>query len=160
MTCVLFVCAAAAVSALDGFDSAGLRLALKVYEDCSKTDGFSPCFKKKALTFLDRLGRMDKLSLTDGVTIMRANDTPVQDTPISEDQLESSLPRAADARDDALNTMLLDKVSNLVSSRTLQISMPKISADDFSLEEGEYFRVCFCRVSLMTMRNSHNSEFS
>lgn len=99
--------------------------------------------QEKALTFLDRLGRMDKLSLTEGVTIVRASDTPVQENanPISEDQLETTLPRAADARDDALNTMLLDKVSNLVSSRTLQISMPKISADDFSLEEGEYFQV-------------------
>lgn len=140
---MLFVVAVAATvgSALEGFDSAGLRIALKVYEDCSKTDGFSPCFKKKALTFLDRLGRMDKLSLTEGVTVVRASDAPVQENPMSEDQLETTLPRAADARDDALNTMLLDKVSNLVSSRTLQISMPKISADDFSLEEGEYFQV-------------------
>lgn len=149
----MFVVSALALAeaSSEGLDSAGLRIALKVYEDCAKTDGFTPCLKKKAYTFLDRLGRMDKLSLVDGVSIVRAEDTPAPEPAVSEEQLEQSLPRAADARDEALNNMLLEKVSSLVSSRTLQISMPKLTADDFSLEEGKFNS--FRRLS------SHNYHF-
>lgn len=125
--------------ASDGLDSVGLRLALKVYDDCAKSDGFSPCLKKKAYTFLDRLGRMDKLELVDGVSIVRApgDAAPAPEPAVTAEQLENTLPRALDAKDEALNTMLMDKVSSLVSSKTLQISMPKLTADDFSLEEGK-----------------------
>lgn len=133
---VLFMALASTVFALDGLDYPGLRIALKVYDDCSNSDGFTPCLKKKAVTFLDRLSRMDKLSIADGVDIVKAADAPAtQETAISEEQLEISLPRAADAKDEALNNMLMEKVSSIIGSRTLQVSMPKL-AEEFSLEEG------------------------
>lgn len=133
---VLFLALATTAFAFEGLDYPGLRIALKVYDDCSRADGFTPCLKKKAVTFLDRLARMDKLSIADGVDIVKAADAPAtQETAISEEQLEVSLPRAADAKDEALDTMLMEKVSSIIESRTLQISVPKI-AEEFSLEEG------------------------
>lgn len=133
----VFIALAGAVSASeDSFENAGVRVALKLYEDCTKSDGFAPCLKKKALTFLDRLGRMQKLSLADGVTVTRVqNDT--LEPPISEEQLEKSLPRGADAQDQVLNSMLLDKVSRVLSTRSIQVTLPKFSASDFSMEEGK-----------------------
>lgn len=139
MRCVLFVLflalASTAINAFDGLDYPGLRVALKVYDDCSKADGFTPCLKKKAVTFLDRLARMDKLNIADGVDIVKGADAPAtQEATVSEEQLENTLPRAADAKDEALNTMLVDKVSSIIGSRTLQISMPKLG-EEFSLQE-------------------------
>lgn len=136
--CVLIVVAAAAVvvSAQDSFESTGIKLALKIYDDCSKTDGFSPCLKKKAITFLDRLGRMDKLSIAEGVTIKKSTETqPNQQPALTEEQLEVSLPRSIEAKDEALSDMLLDKVTGFVSSRTIEINLPKMS--EFGLEEGK-----------------------
>lgn len=140
MRCVFvmfFLALASGAFAFDGLDYPGLRIALKVYDDCSKTEGFSPCLKKKAVTFLDRLARMDKLSIAEGVDIVKAADAPsTQETALSEEQLENSLPRAADAKDEALNQMLMDKVGSVIGSRTLQISMPKL-AEEFGVEEGK-----------------------
>lgn len=150
---VLFLALATTAMAFDGFDYPGLKVALKVYDDCSsKVDGFTPCLKKKAVTFLDRLARMDKLNIADGVDIVKGADAPVlQETNISEEQLENNLPRAADAKDEALNNMLVEKVTSIIGSRTLQISMPKLE-EEFSLqEEGNCLLIVNCkRVSLYT----------
>ncbi|KAK9879991.1 hypothetical protein WA026_008504 [Henosepilachna vigintioctopunctata] len=134
-TCVFVIFALAIVTATaseDSFENTGVRVALKLYDDCTKSGLFSQCLKKKALTFLDRLGRMQKLSLTDGVTVTRLENEPI-DPPIDEAQLEKSLPRGADAQDQILNTMLFDKAAKILSSRSIEIGFPKFSSD---LEEG------------------------
>ncbi|XP_060529011.1 uncharacterized protein LOC132703645 [Cylas formicarius] len=110
-----------------GFETTGIKVALKLYEDCSHSDGFSPCLKKKALTILDRLGKMDKLSIIDGVTLVRAKDVREVDPPVTEEQLENTLPRGADARDEALTNMLFDRVGKIIGSRTVEVSLPKVS---------------------------------
>lgn len=105
-------------------------MALKIYDECNKAEGFSPCLKKKAITFLDRLGRMEKINLADGVIVSKSSDAPLEPT-VTEEQLDSTLPRADDAKDQALNTILLDKVSKLVGSRSIELTLPKLD-----LEEG------------------------
>lgn len=139
MRCVIFVLFLALAStalAFEGLDYPGLRIALKVYDDCNKADGFTPCLKKKAVTFLDRLARMDKVSIADGVDFVKATDAPqTQEPTLSEEQLETTLPRSADAKDEALNNMLMEKISTVIGSRTLQISVPKM-VEEFGLEEG------------------------
>ncbi|CAG9817463.1 unnamed protein product [Phaedon cochleariae] len=126
--------------AQDSFDNAGVRVALKIYDDCSKADGFTPCLKKKAITFLDRLGRMDKFSLAEGVVVSKASDSPKEGPVITEETLEQTLPRAADAKDEALSNLLLEKVTNFIGSRSVEVSLPKISgrelAEDLGVEEG------------------------
>lgn len=133
--CVVLSVIVLGASAQESWDSQGIKLALRVYDECSSSDGFSPCLKKKALTFLNRLSRMDKLNLVDGVFVIKTDDAPVQQE-VTDEQLENSLPRAADARDAALDTMLLDKITSFVSSRTLTVTMPKINIEDLGLEEG------------------------
>lgn len=129
-TFVLVLAFAVVALGQESFESTGIRLALKIYDDCSKSDGFSQCLKKKAITFLDRLGRMDHFALAEGVVVSRANEvTP--ETTLSEEQLEKTLPRASDAKDDALTNILLEKVSKFVGSRTIEITIPKMG-----LEEG------------------------
>lgn len=130
LTCVIVLAFAFGALAQESFESTGIRMALKIYDDCNKGDGFSPCLKKKAITFLDRLGRMEKISLAEGVIVSKSPDAPVEPT-VTEEQLDSTLPRSDDAKDQALNTILLDKVSKLVGSRSIELTLPKLD-----LEEG------------------------
>lgn len=135
IACVLVLTVAGSVIASDSFDNMGVRIALRVYDECSNADGFSPCLKKKAITFLTRLARMDKFSLGEGIAVVRADDAPpVEENTITEDQLDKTLPRGVDAKDDALNTILMDKLTSFVSSRTLQVTLPKL---DLGPEEGK-----------------------
>ncbi|XP_044271486.1 uncharacterized protein LOC123015677 [Tribolium madens] len=129
-TLVLVAAFAVVALAQDSFDSTGIRLVLKIYDDCSKSSGFSPCLKKKAITFLDRLSRMDHFTLAEGVMITKSNDV-IPEATLSEEQLENTLPRASDAKDEALTNILLDKVAKFVGSRTIEVTFPKLA-----LEEG------------------------
>ncbi|KAG5876231.1 hypothetical protein JTB14_011674 [Gonioctena quinquepunctata] len=126
--------------AKDIFEHSDVREALKLYEYCSNAGGFSPCLKKKAITFLDRLERMDEISLADGVTVSKSPDAPKEGALVTEEQLEKTLPRSGDDKDEILTNMLMEKITNFIGSRTLQVSLPKISgrelAEDLEIEEG------------------------
>ncbi|CAH1111147.1 unnamed protein product [Psylliodes chrysocephalus] len=125
------------ISALaqDNFESSSVQLALKIYDDCSKMDGLSVCLKKKAVTFIDRLGRMDKLALSDGIVVHKTADAPKDGPAVTEDQLDQTLPRSSDAKDEALTEMLMDKIGNFVGSRSIEVALPKISVAEL-IEEG------------------------
>lgn len=129
MRTVSLVLAACFLGALaqDSFENTGVKLAFKIYEDCGEAAVFSSCLKRKAITFLDRLGRMEKFSLMEGVTIKRSKDAEVNTT-TSEDVQK----RSSSATDEDLNSMLMEKFSNLIGSRTVEISVPKLA-----VEEGE-----------------------
>lgn len=135
-TVVLVLAFAVVALAQESFESTGIRLALKIYDDCSKSSGFSPCLKKKAITFLDRLSRMDHFSLAEGVMVTKSTQT-TPETTLTEEQLENTLPRASDAQDEALTNILLDKVSKFVGSRTIEVTIPKLA-----LEEGNLNLFC------------------
>lgn len=138
----LALCVLAYVSvttfALESWDTAGVRIAIKVYEECSKSDGFSPCLKKKALTFFDRLSRVDKLALSEDLVIVKADDAPIANNSnqINQEQIEKSLPKEPHAKDTALDNLLYDKITSFISSRTLRFTMPKISINSLGFEEG------------------------
>lgn len=131
---VLF-CATVALAA-DGFEDASTRIALKVYEDCSASEDFYVCLKKKAITFLDRAGRAPKFSLSDSVKIVRAIDAPESKEEVTEAKLDEILPRSADAKNAALTEMLSDKVSDFLGTRTIEISLPRSLSEDDDSEEG------------------------
>lgn len=121
-------------------ENPGLRAALRVYDECSRAQGFGYCLKKKMLVFVDRLARMERITVAEGVQVVRANDAvnpPPQ--PLTDDELEKSLPRASDARDSALDNMLMERLASYVSSRTLQVTLPEVTGKEISrsMEEGK-----------------------
>lgn len=125
---------ALSVLAQESFESASVRFILKIYDECANSEGFSPCLKKKAVTFLDRVARMEKLPLMEGVALIKSKDvvTPVEPYAI-ENEIEQNLPRSVEGQDEVLNGMLNERVNSLLGSRTIEISMPKISE---MIEEG------------------------
>lgn len=140
-TCVflLIVCAESSLGLFD-FDSVGQRIIYKVYDECIRSDtGITPCLKKKAITFIDRVAKLDAIPLIDGVSVLKTGDAKV--TPIqTEMELENSLPRGLEARDQMLNSLLIDRVAAFFGSHTLKLQFPDMTSQELSrsIEEGKY----------------------
>lgn len=137
------------------FMSPGVRAALRVYDECQRAEGgFSVCLKKKAITFIDRVTKVDAINIGEGVRVVRSADSPIVDVPksIGED-LDKNLPRNAEARDETLSTMLADRVARFLSSRTVMVSLPKVSPDELgrSVEEGNVLSAKFISVPSPSM---------
>lgn len=133
---VLLFCISCALTDETG-DDASVRIALKVYDDCAKAESFSICLKKKAVSFLDRLGRTENFSVTDGVSVRRVADAPAEGPILSEQKLEETLPRSEDAKENALDDIIAEKVTNFVGSRTIEVSLPRLLPEDLGIETGK-----------------------
>lgn len=135
--CAVLVLFAVSANAEDLYNQ-GTRALLRVYDECSKAEfGLSACLKKKAISIIDRVGRLDSLTVNDGLKVVK-NANAVDMKVISDNELEQNLPRGLEARDEALTELLVQKVASFVSGRTVQIELPKLSTEDLGrgLEEG------------------------
>lgn len=113
----------------------GYRSIYRIYEECQlRGGGVSPCLKKKAIAFFERIGRIDNLPISDNLELIRVPNAV--NTTTSHD-LEN-LGRAGASRDDVLNDILLDRIANLMNGFNVQISLPKTKTGDLkrSIEEG------------------------
>lgn len=135
---VLIVCLV--VINADDAPSLGLRAVLRVYDECQKAEGgFPPCIKKKTISFIDRVTKIDAITIGDGVKLVRSEDSVAdQDATAIQTDYEQSLPRGLEARDEALSLILFERISNFFNGRVLKINLPKLSSDDIGrqLEEG------------------------
>ncbi|XP_033341533.1 DUF1676 domain-containing protein Osi12 [Megalopta genalis] len=120
----------------DSLVDRGLRAMHRVYEDCQQRNiGISPCLKKKAISFFERLGRMRSLPLSETFELVRTSDEPPKSTVTD---LEASLGRNAASKDEILNEILLDRVASLLNSFNVQIRLPKTTPGELKrgMEEG------------------------
>lgn len=136
--CVFVLSVIACAFAEEELADSSARIAIKLYNDCNNDVGFSVCLKKKAISLLDRLGRMENVSLGAGINIVQRPDANCNESAVSEKDMEDNLPRALDAKEDALSYMLMDKLFNYVGSRRVELSLPKLDASEL-VEEGEDF---------------------
>ncbi|KAL7296211.1 hypothetical protein TKK_0010749 [Trichogramma kaykai] len=128
-------------SAAGGLLDRGYRAAFRVYEDCQQRNvGVSACLKKKAITFFDRLGRIDSLPISENLELVKAPGAePYEPAARNLSDVEATLGRTSGAsRDEALNDILLDRVSALMNGFNVQIRLPKTSPVELkrSIEEG------------------------
>lgn len=140
---------------INGDDSiaTGLRFFLRLYDDCSRKDGLSPCLKMKAITFFDRAMRTPEIPLTDTLVLVQnganSEETSVsvdkEQTPVgrslTEAELEASLPTDNyEERDLQLNQLLLDRVARFFNAYKVQFAFPKLETSELkrNLEEGVY----------------------
>lgn len=119
----------------------GMRAMMRIYDDCQRADGgFAMCLKKKAVTFIDRVAKIDTINLGDGVKVVGLeNDVKVPKT-LSENDLDQMMPRALEDRDYFLTNLLTEKIASYISGRNIQISLPQITSADLGrgMEEGEF----------------------
>lgn len=150
--CLVLCCATAVIYAEDqtgpgdnsSSASPGLRSMIRIYDECQRTEGgVAMCLKKKAVTFIDRIAKIDVINIGDGVRVVGVIDGSGGSTKasksISENDLDKILPRALDDRDHYLNNMLTEKLADYISGRKIQISLPQVTSSDIGrgLEEGE-----------------------
>lgn len=100
-----------------------VKFVYKIYQECAAAD-LSSCLKMKLITAIDRVTRSYKeVPLFGGVSFVKdANPAPEPAASTqTEADLEASLPRAIGEREDALNTLIFDKVTSFLQSHTLQV---------------------------------------
>lgn len=103
------------------------KYVFKVYQECSAKD-LTSCLKMKLITALDRAAKSyNEIPLFEGVTFVRQDITPVQNDITNEVDLEATLPRALEERQDALDDMISNRVSDFLESHTLQVTVYSIS---------------------------------
>jgi hypothetical protein len=118
-----------------------IRFLFRIYNDCSQKD-MSSCLKMKLVTALDRASKSrSDLNVFEGVTFARdpsaISDESVKGKPISEAELEASLPRGLQDKEELLDGLIIEKILEFFKSHTLQFKLP--SAEEFQrslAEEG------------------------
>ncbi|XP_021918893.1 uncharacterized protein LOC110829472 [Zootermopsis nevadensis] len=118
-----------------------LRFLFRIYNDCSQRD-MSSCLKMKLVTALERASKSQSdFKVIEGVTFTRdpsaVSDKSVDGKPISEEELEASLPRGLQDKEDLLDGLIMEKIMGFFRSHTLQFKLP--SAEEFQrslTEEG------------------------
>ncbi|XP_071441040.1 uncharacterized protein [Hetaerina americana] len=97
-----------------------------VFEDCVMKFSFS-CIQKKVLVFIERLGRRDMFGSLGGyLSVVRSApvDASSGEALMSEQALDASLPRAADAREEALESLMDDSVDRFFREHVLRVHLP------------------------------------
>lgn len=121
----------------------GLRSIMRIYDECQRSDsGVAMCLKKKAVTFIDRISKIDVINVGDGIRVVgveNAAATAKSARALNEYDLDQMMPRSMEDRDYFLNNMLTDKLANYISGRKIQISLPQVTPNELGrgMEEGE-----------------------
>lgn len=137
---LLFVCSAIVRGNEDeSILERGYRALYRVYEECQHRNmAVSPCLKKKAISFFERLGRIQALPIGENLELIRVSPLP-EDNSRSFSDLEKTLARTnGGAADEILNDILFERVAALMNSFNVQISLPKTNSGELkrSVEEG------------------------
>lgn len=140
---IIFVCCVVgALAHADEFASPEVRAVVRIYDDCQRAEGgMVNCFKKKAITFIDRMASIDTISMGEGVRVVRnANSNQSTDLPKlqTDAEVERSLPRGLDGREQALTDLLVERVARFFNTRSVTINFPSVSSNEIarSMEEG------------------------
>lgn len=141
--CVLLLLACSAIVRADedgGFLDRGYRALYRVYEECEHRNmAVSPCLKKKAIAFFERLGRIQTLPISDNLELVKVASVPENSSKSTVSDLEKTLARTSgSATDEILNEILFERVAALMNSFNVQISLPKTTSGELkrSVEEG------------------------
>ncbi|XP_029160718.1 uncharacterized protein LOC114932598 [Nylanderia fulva] len=112
-----------------------LRYVYQVYKECAGAE-LSPCLKLKLLSAMDRISRNVQLNVADGVTLVHDESTANESEPEkSLQEIEASLPRSLEDKDDALNGMIFDRIIKFFQSHTLKLKLPNVEELQRSFSE-------------------------
>lgn len=95
----------------------------KTYQECASQD-LSTCLKLKLYTVIDRIARSNSdFKVYEGVTFEKEEGVAdeEQQPGKSEQEIEASLPRSLDDKEQTLNQMILDRVLSYFDSHTLKV---------------------------------------
>lgn len=98
----------------------------KMYQTCSNMD-VSVCLKLKLLGVLDNASRsMKEIEILDGVKFISAEDAEEAETTsdpiVTEDEIIKQLPRSLEDKENALTSLIWNKIVDFFQRHTLQVS--------------------------------------
>lgn len=97
------------------------RFMYKVYQECAATD-LSSCLKLKLIAAMDRVARAyNEVPLFEGVSFVKQTSAAQEEQVKTEADYEATLPRALAEKEEALNSMIVDKIFKFFESHTLQV---------------------------------------
>lgn len=101
-----------------------IKYLYKTYQDCSASD-LSTCLKLKLFTVIDRVARSNSdFKVYEGVTFVKDGEEETDDSvPKSEFEIEASLPRSLEDKDQTLNSLIMDKIMSYFGSHTLKVKL-------------------------------------
>lgn len=107
-----------------------LSMVYRLYQQCAG-ENLSVCLKIKLLTGLEKTFRSTRaLKLIDGIQFIptsssssASKESLKSKLPLNERDLEASLPRALDAKDQTLNNLIFKKLSAFLQDHTLQVNL-------------------------------------
>jgi hypothetical protein len=113
-----------------------LRAVYQIYKDCSGPE-VSSCLKLKLLTTMERASRSVQLNIIEGVTLVKDEQANINiEEPVKTPQeIEASLPRSLEDKEDALNSMIVEKAVSFLQSHTLKVKLPNVEELQRSLTE-------------------------
>jgi hypothetical protein len=99
-----------------------IKYLYKTYQDCSSSD-LSTCLKLKLYSIIDRVARSNSdFKVYDGVTFVKDGAEQIDETsPKTEDEIEASLSRSLEEREQTLNTLIMDRIMTYFGSHTLKV---------------------------------------
>lgn len=98
-----------------------IKYLYKTYQDCASED-LSTCLKLKLFTVIDRVARSNSdFKVYDGVTFVKDGEDTDDSEPKSEIEIEASLPRSLEDKEQSLNTLIMDKIMSYFGSHTLKV---------------------------------------
>lgn len=94
----------------------------KTYQDCSSSD-LSTCLKLKLYTVIDRIARSNSdFKVYEGVTFVNEIGVDFDDAPPkTESEIEASLPRSLEDKEQTLNSLIMDRIMSYFGSHTLKV---------------------------------------
>lgn len=101
-----------------------LKILINVLSECLRKD-FTLCIKVKAVSAFDQAVRAGNLPLTDTLTFVRINADNESSTtpPLTEEELESNLPRSLDDKDKSLDYMLMGRLKKFLKTHAIRYSL-------------------------------------
>lgn len=105
-----------------------MRYVYQIYKECSEEGvDVSPCLKLRLLSVMDRVSRSTQLDVADGVTFLKEGSVAGQEeVPKSLQEIEANLPRALNDKEEALNSMIFDRIVKFVQSYTLKLKLSNV----------------------------------
>lgn len=127
--CSLAIVCIASVAMVHADDRSYLgdaKYIFKTYQECASQD-LSTCLKLKLYSVIDRIARSNSdFQIYDGVVFEKEEGAAAEEEqPKSESEIEASLPRSLDDKEQTLNQMIMDKFLSYFDSHTLKVKFKK-----------------------------------
>lgn len=106
-----------------------IRFLYRIYEECSDSD-LSTCLKIKLILVMDRAEKsISTIKIMDGISFERDPSVPLESSkPVVEKELEATLPRSLQDRENTLDNLIVDKLYQFFNTYSLQFKL--LAMDD------------------------------